>query len=477
MPLTRREFLASSLAAAHFNIPSAARLGYSPLAPAEAIEARAKRVAVLTSIYRYLSHSYHIGGRFLDGYLRATNITSPTSASPACTWSSRQERPQPRTGQGAQLPHLRHDRGRADAGRRQAGGRWRAADRRARRLPVQREGPEALPALRVLQADRRGLREDQADVPVFCDKHLCYDRTKAAEMVETARKMGFPLMAGSSSADHLAAAGTGVPLGAKMTRGAGGVARRTGDLRHPRAGSAAVHGRAAVRPREPPPQGKGLCSAEQGVKAVTACRATRSGRRATTGSGRGNLLEHALGRSVVAECRRHPRQLPALPAPPTGTSSRRADRLPHRVPRRPQGDGAAAQRPRRRQDVRGADRGREEAGLDPVLSAAASRRGVPAGALDARRDFLATGKPPYPVERTLLTGGILDYALESLRDESNRPETPDLDIHYDACRQRVHAGGLCRGRCDRAELSTIFLDEGPNCDPRRNSDGVERFQW
>src|SRR5262249_52575952 len=35
-------------------------------------------------------------------------------------------------------------------------------------------------------------------VPVFCDKHLSYDRKKAREMVETARKVGFPLMAGSS---------------------------------------------------------------------------------------------------------------------------------------------------------------------------------------------------------------------------------------------------------------------------------------
>ena len=35
-------------------------------------------------------------------------------------------------------------------------------------------------------------------VPVFCDKHLSYDRKKAADMVATAKKMDFPMMAGSS---------------------------------------------------------------------------------------------------------------------------------------------------------------------------------------------------------------------------------------------------------------------------------------
>src|SRR5205823_9608603 len=35
-------------------------------------------------------------------------------------------------------------------------------------------------------------------IPVFCDKHLSYDHQKAAEMVATAKKMGFGLMAGSS---------------------------------------------------------------------------------------------------------------------------------------------------------------------------------------------------------------------------------------------------------------------------------------
>lgn len=51
--------------------------------------------------------------------------------------------------------------------------------------------------------------------------------------------------------------------------------------------------------------------------------------------------------------------------------------------------------------------------------------------LNAQRMFI-TGKAPWPVERTLLTSGILDTAFRSMADGGRSVETPFLDIRYAA---------------------------------------------
>jgi hypothetical protein len=44
--------------------------------------------------------------------------------------------------------------------------------------------------------------------------------------------------------------------------------------------------------------------------------------------------------------------------------------------------------------------------------------------------MIQTGHPPYPVERTLLTTGMLDAVMTSKADKNRKIETPHLDIKY-----------------------------------------------
>jgi len=47
-------------------------------------------------------------------------------------------------------------------------------------------------------------------------------------------------------------------------------------------------------------------------------------------------------------------------------------------------------------------------------------------------ELFLTGQSPYPVERTLLTGGLVEAGVDSLHQGQVRIETPHLDVTYPA---------------------------------------------
>lgn len=53
--------------------------------------------------------------------------------------------------------------------------------------------------------------------------------------------------------------------------------------------------------------------------------------------------------------------------------------------------------------------------------------------------MFATGRGPYPVERTLLVSGMLDLCLESMVRGNVRLETPELKVRYRVGAESHHA--------------------------------------
>ena len=82
-------------------------------------------------------------------------------------------------------------------------------------------------------------------VPYYNDKHFSWKWEWAKEMYDTSRKMGFPLMAGSSLPVTWRMPAVDMPLGATVREAVCVVVRQSGQLRRPRPRGGAVLRRAA----------------------------------------------------------------------------------------------------------------------------------------------------------------------------------------------------------------------------------------
>ncbi len=271
-------------------------------------------------------------------------------------------------------------------------------------------------------------------VPVFCDKHLSYDRKKAREMAETARKVGFPLMAGSSLPITWRRPELELPLGVPLD---GALVASRGEMEI--FGFHALEALQCMVER----RAGGVSPRSQGVKAVTCLEGDAVWKAGDDGLWSWDLLDTALGRSPslnVGDIRDNCRQFVPPPNRPTFPKGPLAFLVEYR-------DGFQAAALLLNGHVDDTTFAAKSADAKQPVSTLFNLPAPPgAGFLQALvvkiEDFLATGKPSQPLERTLLTGGVLDVALESRIRDGKRLETPDLDIAYEAPKE----SGFLRGQ-------------------------------
>jgi hypothetical protein len=182
--ITRRTFLETTAATAAL-----------PLLAQEA----PKRIAIVTTIYRYLSHGQHIGDRFLVGYPINGGWHKPPVKVVSLYVDQKPEGDL--SGERAREFGFQVYPTIAEALR--CGGNKLAVDAvlvvgEHGNYPRNEKGQILYPRFEFFEQCAKVFEQDGRVVPVYNDKHLSYSFEKARTMVETSRRMKFPMLAGSS---------------------------------------------------------------------------------------------------------------------------------------------------------------------------------------------------------------------------------------------------------------------------------------
>lgn len=428
---TRRNFLEAGVAAGSLALAAPAVGSARTAAPKPTSK---PKIAALASTYFYLSHAYHIVGRFLDGFPIHT-AEGTTLHRPDFEISSLFiEQAADATDLGrakAQRCGVRLSPTIADALTLGTGGL--AVDgvlliAEHGDYPYNDKLQKLYPRGKYFREVLDVFRASGKAVPVFIDKHLSYSRVEAAEMVEQAEALKTPLMAGSSLPVTWRLPELEIPLGRKFRDV---VVASRGDLE--------IFGFHAFETLQCMAERRALNGKPQGVAAVTYLEKDALWTAGDRGVWSWELLGRALGRSHsvnVGDVKQNTVDF----RPPPGKDS--LTKLRH-----PYGfvveyvDGLRATvliLNGHVDDTTVAARIEDPSGGESIVSTLMYLPAPPGASffnpLVLRiEDFLKSGAAPYPVRRTQLTGGILDVALESRVKGGRRFETPELAaIDYQA---------------------------------------------
>ncbi len=158
-----------------------------------------KRIAVITTIYRYLSHAQHFADRFLVGYPKEGRWHRPDMKVVSLYVDQKPEGEQSidraREFGFSVYPTI------AEALR--CGGHKIAVDAvlligEHGEYPTNEKSQVLYPRYEFFKACVKVFEEDGRAVPIFNDKHLSYSFEKAKEMVEDGHRLDFGVLAGSS---------------------------------------------------------------------------------------------------------------------------------------------------------------------------------------------------------------------------------------------------------------------------------------
>jgi hypothetical protein len=166
--------------------------------PATASPAR-KRIATIITEYRYNSHADVIVGRLLEGYdyegRRITPLTRVVSMYTDQAPSNDMSRPMAAKHDVKIWPTVR-DALTLGTGALAVDGVVLVGEHG--KYPHNEKGQHLYPRYELYKQIIDVFRESRRAVPVFCDKHLSVDWVKAKWMYDQSRELNFPLLAGSS---------------------------------------------------------------------------------------------------------------------------------------------------------------------------------------------------------------------------------------------------------------------------------------
>jgi hypothetical protein len=396
---------------------------------AAATASRPKRIAIVATVYRPLSHAQHMGDRFLVGYPWGGVWHKPDMKVVSLYVDQKPEGDL--SGERAGEFGFQVYATIAEALR--CGGKELAVDAvlliaEHGNYPRNEKGQTLYPRYEFFEQCVQVFEQDGRAAPVYTDKHLSYSFAKAKAMVDAARRLRFPMLAGSSLPVTWRLPAIDLPLGCQIEE-----ALMVGEGGSDAMDFHALEGLQCMVERRR--------GGETGVKAVQLLEGDAVWKAGEEGRYSKALLTSALSRSdtplglTVEDGRTQDLvasgQLRVLAKQPAAYFIEYRDGLKATLLML---DGAI-------KDFNFAARlsGVRQTQSTQFLLTPEPNVTYSACLMHKVERMIASGVAPYPVDRTLLTSGMLESCLTSKLQDHKRLETPHLSVAYRAPRQSQFA--------------------------------------